>query len=42
MTTQKLDYFTEREFDFTEMDKLEKYLKDNGYNYTRQARSLTG
>lgn len=24
-----------REFDFTEMDKLEKYLKDNGYNYTR-------
>lgn len=22
-------------FDFTEMDKLEKYLKDNGYNYGR-------
>lgn len=25
-----------REFDFTEMDKLEKYLKDNGYSYTRR------
>ena len=37
MTTQRFDYFAEREFDFTEMDKLEKYLKDNGYNYTRQA-----
>lgn len=24
-------------YDFTEMDKLEKYLKDNGYNYTRQS-----
>lgn len=23
-------------FDYTEMDKLEKYLKDNGYNYTRR------
>jgi len=22
-------------FDFTEMDKLEKYLKDNGYKYDR-------